>query len=103
MVEACASALCQAQEGHARRNGKGAQSCWPDECSAKEFVTFGALGEQRNLLVPERLFMLRLLRSDLTRQISFGFLLGAAALYASTPSAARSDLNARVYAAVALF
>lgn len=48
--------------------------------------------------------MLRLLlRSDLTRQIGFGFLLGAAALYATTPGAARADLNARISAVLSQF
>lgn len=40
--------------------------------------------------------MLRLIRSELTRQIGLGFLLGAAALYVITPSDGRTAFNDRV-------
>ena len=40
--------------------------------------------------------MLRLLRSDLTRQISLGFLIGALALYAATPGNGRAEFQDRV-------
>lgn len=40
--------------------------------------------------------MLRLIRSDLTRQIGLGFLLGALALYASAPGNGRAEFHDRV-------
>lgn len=46
---------------------------------------------------PERIFpMLRLIRSELTRQISFGFIMGALALYAAAPGQGRADFHDRV-------
>ena len=40
--------------------------------------------------------MLRLIRSELTRQISFGFIMGALALYAAAPGQGRADFHDRV-------
>ncbi|WP_337829473.1 hypothetical protein [Pseudonocardia sp. TMWB2A] len=40
--------------------------------------------------------MLHMIRSELTRQISLGFLIGALALYAATPGQGRAQFHDRV-------